>query len=309
MPTALPLAAIRLDDACQPRAVTDLNLAGEYAEAMLLGAAFPPVVVFGDGDGDAGYWLADGYHRWHAAEIAGLQTIACDVRAGGRREAILHSVGANAAHGWRRSREDKQRAVQTLLNDPEWCQWSDGEIGRRCGVDPKTVAVRRPPVTKETPELDQPAPTTRTYIDRHGNTSTMRTAGIGRRPEPDLPSEPPEGFPLREDPRQVDIEDMLRARGDLPAEPAFVYDAAAARFRGQLCELIETLTGPRWPSVGEAMDAWMKGRGYGPSVEEVRHAALWLTEFAEQYRTYEPQRLQAVDAMLQRAEEITNGAY
>jgi hypothetical protein len=54
-----------LDDACQPRAVTDLNLAGEYAEAMLYGAQFPPVVVFGDGD--AGYWLADGYHRWHAA--------------------------------------------------------------------------------------------------------------------------------------------------------------------------------------------------------------------------------------------------
>src|SRR4051794_27595661 len=87
----------------QPRAVTDINLAGEYAEAMLHGAAFPPVVVFGDGDGDAGYWLADGYHRWHAAGIAGLQTITADVRPGGRREAILHSVGANAEHGWRRT--------------------------------------------------------------------------------------------------------------------------------------------------------------------------------------------------------------
>src|SRR3954468_20204460 len=142
MPATLPLAAIRLDDACQPRAVTDLNLAGEYAEAMLHGAQFPPVVVFGEAAGD--YWLADGYHRFHATGIAGRQTIAADVRPGGRREAILHSVGANAEHGWRRSTEDKQRAVRTLLNDAEWCQWSDREISRRCGVDGKTVAALRP---------------------------------------------------------------------------------------------------------------------------------------------------------------------
>jgi hypothetical protein len=56
---------------------------------MLHGAAFPPVVVFGEG---GEYWLADGYHRWHAAGIAGLQTIAADVRPGGQREAILHSM-------------------------------------------------------------------------------------------------------------------------------------------------------------------------------------------------------------------------
>jgi hypothetical protein len=58
-------------------------------------------------------------------------TIAADVRPGGQREAILHSVGANAKHGWRRSNEDKRKTVLTLLNDPEWAQWSDREIGRR----------------------------------------------------------------------------------------------------------------------------------------------------------------------------------
>jgi ParB-like chromosome segregation protein Spo0J len=42
-------------------------------------------VVFGEAGAD--YWLADGYHRWHAASIAGLQTTVCDVRAGGKREA------------------------------------------------------------------------------------------------------------------------------------------------------------------------------------------------------------------------------
>jgi hypothetical protein len=95
MSTLLPLAAIRLDDACQPRVITDFNLAGEYAEAMVFGATFPPVVVFDDGDGDGGYWMADGFHRWHAAHVALMAAIACDVRPGGKREAILHSISAN----------------------------------------------------------------------------------------------------------------------------------------------------------------------------------------------------------------------
>jgi hypothetical protein len=46
------------------------NARAVIAEAMLHGAQFPPVVVFGEG---GEYWLAEGYHRWHAAEIAELQ--------------------------------------------------------------------------------------------------------------------------------------------------------------------------------------------------------------------------------------------
>jgi ParB-like chromosome segregation protein Spo0J len=43
---------------------------------MLHGAQFPPVVVFGEAAGE--FWLADGYHRWHTATIAGLQVIAAE---------------------------------------------------------------------------------------------------------------------------------------------------------------------------------------------------------------------------------------
>jgi hypothetical protein len=231
--------------------VTDLNLAGEYAEAMLLGAAFPPVVVFGEAAGE--YWLADGYHRWHAAEIAGLQTIAADVRPGGRREAILHSVGANAEHGWRRTADDKRRAVGTLLNDPEWAEWSDREIARRWGVGAPFVAKHRP-VTVIGLQSGPAGAATRTYVDRHGNTSTMRTASIGRRPDP----EPPPDYPLDADPRQLDIEDAAQAdaeevwqemhRDDPPEQPRFVYDAAGAHLCSEVCALIERMTGPppRW---------------------------------------------------------------
>jgi hypothetical protein len=62
--------------------VTDLNLAGDYAEAMMHDAAFPPVVEFGEAAGE--YWPADGYHRWHAHKALGLAEIAALVRGGKR---------------------------------------------------------------------------------------------------------------------------------------------------------------------------------------------------------------------------------
>jgi hypothetical protein len=66
--------------------------------------------------------------------------------------------------------------------------------------------------------------TTRTYTDRHGNTSTMNTAGIGRRPDP-APD-----YPLREDPRQVDIVDAVAA-----------YDRAVGDLRVRVRELVQQL--------------------------------------------------------------------
>jgi hypothetical protein len=132
----------------------------------------PPIVVFHDG---VDYWLADGFHR-HAAHLkAGAADIAADVRKGTKRDAILHSVGANQAHGLRRTNEDKRRAVLTLLNDEEWAKWSDREIARRCAVDHTTVIRHRASLVESTSE--------RTYTDKHGNTSTMNTAAIGKSPD------------------------------------------------------------------------------------------------------------------------------
>jgi len=63
--------------------------------------------------------------------------IACFVYQGTRREAVLYSVGANADHkpALPRSREDKRRAVMTLLQDPEWGKWSNCQIAKACRVD------------------------------------------------------------------------------------------------------------------------------------------------------------------------------
>jgi transposase-like protein len=92
---------------------------------------FPPITVFWDGTKN---WLADGFHRYRAHQKIEAVTIRAQVLEGTLKDAILHSVGANATHGLRRSNEDKRRAVRTLLDDVEWQQWSESEIAKRCGV-------------------------------------------------------------------------------------------------------------------------------------------------------------------------------
>jgi hypothetical protein len=148
-----------------------MAVAADYAQEMAAGVAFPPVVVFFDG---SDYWLADGYHRTAAADLADLEDIEADVRQGSRRDAVLYSVGANASHGLRRTNADKRRAALTLLNDPEWAKWSDSEIARRCGVSHPFIGNVRREVSPETVTGEG----SRTYTTRHGTTATMNVGGI-----------------------------------------------------------------------------------------------------------------------------------
>jgi hypothetical protein len=93
---------------------------------------------------------------------------------------------------------------------------------------------------------------TRTYTDRHGNTSTMRTASIGRRPDP----EPPPDYPIDADPRQLDIEDVLAEPEPTPAEIMRVFRRRACRrqvalHRASSCyRAIARTASPAWRSAG-----------------------------------------------------------
>lgn len=138
----LPLDKIHTDGGTQARAALNEDVVAEYAEVVTAGDDLPPVVVFHDGKKN---WLADGFHRFHAYRKAGAIQIDADVRVGTRRDAILYSVGANAAHGLRRTNEDKRHAVRTLLADKEWGAWSDRQIADACGVSHPFVAAMRKP--------------------------------------------------------------------------------------------------------------------------------------------------------------------
>lgn len=171
----LAIKQIRLDGGTQTRADINSFVVDEYAEAIRAGATFPAVVVFYDG---SEHWLADGFHRANATLAAGLAEIECDVRQGDRRAAILHSVGANASHGIQRKNTDKRRAVETLLNDPEWSQWSDREIARRCAVThPFVLKIRSENASGNGYQIAEGEERKAT---RGGTTYTIDTTNIGK---------------------------------------------------------------------------------------------------------------------------------
>jgi hypothetical protein len=148
---------IRTDGGTQPREYLNELVLSEYAESMAEGVEFPPVVLFFDGDY---YWLADGFHRFFAAKKCGAHDLVADVRQGVRRDARLYAVGANAAHGLRRTNADKRRAALTLLQDEEWQRWSNREIARQCGVTHTFVAKLRRELLEALPTPAPPADTT-----------------------------------------------------------------------------------------------------------------------------------------------------
>lgn len=166
----IEISQIRTDGGTQSRAKINEETVAEYAEAMAdPNAVFPPAIVYYDGKE---YWLADGFHRVAAWSRIGRVEVPADVRQGTRRDAILHSCAANSAHGLRRSNADKRRAVMTLLDDPEWSQWSDREIARRCAVSHEFVRKMRPSLSTVDSEP-------RAYTTKHGTAAQMNTANIG----------------------------------------------------------------------------------------------------------------------------------
>jgi hypothetical protein len=143
-PVELAIADIKAEVDLQMRIQISETIVNDYAERLLEEGTrytFPPITVFFDGEF---YWLADGFHRLKANEAVGNVSIAADVREGGRREALLFSLSANAEHGLQRTRADKRRSVEAALNDPEWARLSDRDLAKLCKVThPFVGQVRR----------------------------------------------------------------------------------------------------------------------------------------------------------------------
>jgi FtsZ-binding cell division protein ZapB len=125
------LDKIRIDGGTQSRVKIDEHVVAQYADEMLGGDLFPPIVLFYDG---LDYWLADGFHRYFANKRVNSPGIRATIMDGSVRDAILHGIEANNKHGLRPTNEDKRKGVITMLKDIEWQDFSNREIGRICGV-------------------------------------------------------------------------------------------------------------------------------------------------------------------------------
>ena len=168
----LNLLTIRIDGQTQARVALNQEQVVEYSEHMKDGDKFPPIIVFHDG---SDYWLADGFHRYFATKANGLVSIEAEVKEGTKRDALLYAFGANGRRGLQLSHEDKRSIVKRMLEDEEWSQWTNAEIARHVGVSKMTVGRIK---TQLDAEIEAEQPTTKKYVDKHGNESVMETKNI-----------------------------------------------------------------------------------------------------------------------------------
>lgn len=177
----LELDSIRIDGGTQPRVSLDELAIDDFSGAMKSGEEFPPVVVFADGKDN---WLADGFHRYYAAQKAGLEAIEADVRKGTQDDAVLWSVHANSdQNSLRRTNADKRRAVETILRRPVWSKWSDRQIARQCQVSHTFVDSIRSEFSRTSDASGngcQMRGNGERLVERNGKTFAMATGDINR---------------------------------------------------------------------------------------------------------------------------------
>ena len=148
-PAMIAVDQVRTDGDTQPRVSMDPETVEEYVARMrqdeatgrvldLEGQPFPPLVVYRDAD--ERLWLADGFHRLEAARRLGISRIQAELRAGSLQEALVHSLGANARHGKRRTNADKRRAVARALAHDEIGARSDARVAAVCKVSDRFVS-------------------------------------------------------------------------------------------------------------------------------------------------------------------------
>ena len=129
---------IVVDFALQPRTGLKRATVAEFADRMLSGDKFPPVLLFRINEK---LHLVDGFHRYYAAQRIQSLDIEAQIQENATyREALLVSIDSNRNHGIRFSNADKRKAVFRLLKDQEWSGWSDNKIADFCGVSQPFVS-------------------------------------------------------------------------------------------------------------------------------------------------------------------------
>lgn len=213
MAQAIQIDLIRMDGGTQPRQGISWEIAYEYGDLMAEGVKLPPVTVFYDG---SEYWLADGFHRVHAAKSQDIADITADVFQGTLEDAQWYSFGANKSHGLMRSNDDKQRAVQAALRHPKCAGLSDRAIAKHVGVSHPTVSQWREKLSGKDCQIGIDKRT----ATRNGTTYEINTSNIGKSRA--------DTQPMYREQAQAEAQpapEPHRAERETPPEPETVTDA------------------------------------------------------------------------------------
>lgn len=175
--TRIRLDAITFDAGTQIRAAIDQQVVSDYAEQMTEGAVFPPIVLFHDGNR---HYLADGFHRFMAAQRNTFVDIDADVRAGTQVDALWFALGANKQHGKQLTASDKRNAIAIAIRT--WPSRSGVEIAAQVGCSDvyvsrvrKTVQTTFDPAARVVGRDGKSYPAAKAYTPR-GQMSEQRAA-------------------------------------------------------------------------------------------------------------------------------------
>ena len=139
----IPLESVIIDKRNQVRitGVADETI-WQYMESMKDGAIFPPIVVYEIAT--SRYMLADGFHRVTANRNLGRETIPATIHQGTEADALYYSrFTANRTNGLRLTRSDLQALCETIIQDPEYRDRTDMELGKLVGCADTTIANAR----------------------------------------------------------------------------------------------------------------------------------------------------------------------
>ena len=235
MNKVMNIGALVMDERLQSRTEINEGTVSEYAEAILEGADFPPVLVYFDG---INYYLTDGYHRLLAHKRAEKASILCSVVQGTLRDAIFHSTSVNNDHGMRRTYADKRKAVMTLLDDFEWEGMSNGQIAKHCHVSPTFVSDLRKGVGKDTGDTVK-------YTSPSGKVMEKKKAPGRAAKEPELKEPAKQEQPTQAepeyDPRDELIEHLTKENDELTMNLALAHMGGTEEEKGEAREIINTL--------------------------------------------------------------------
>ncbi len=142
------------DPSIYPRTTKSQQTINAYAEALEIGAQFPPIKIqrvfnYSDADGNKttrATIILDGNHRCEAFQEKGIEEIPdiewkdhpLDYKKN-KIPLLLESAQYNTIHGDRLTPNDKKRVARDIAStDPE-CKWTEADLAEKLGVIRQTV--------------------------------------------------------------------------------------------------------------------------------------------------------------------------
>lgn len=141
----------------QMRAGLSRATVAEYVEEMKSHVAFPPLRVIKD---ETSLFLVDWFHRLAAMKRLGYKTATCEVSEGTFADALRAALGANAAHGLRRTNADKRHALESAWANRSLLfggEPTHNQLAEACAVSRSSARRFREGVLKEQPRRTEDA--------------------------------------------------------------------------------------------------------------------------------------------------------